>query len=151
MLFRSDRLLRPGGLMLLQTITVDDQWFPRYHGAPDWIEKYIFPGGELASIGEVLQSLARVTSLSVHHAENIGMHYALTLRAWRQRFHARLAEVRAQGFSGCIPGRIVRRMGNEASRKDARADQEQKSRQQIEPPIGRWPENVHGGAIRSAQ
>ena len=94
-----DRLLRPGGLMLLQTITVDDQWFPRYHGAPDWIEKYIFPGGELASIGEVLQSLARVTSLSVHHAENIGVHYALTLRAWRQRFHARLDEVRAQGFS----------------------------------------------------
>jgi len=40
--------------MFLQTITVDDQWFPRYHGTPDWIEKYIFPGGELASVGEML-------------------------------------------------------------------------------------------------
>jgi cyclopropane fatty-acyl-phospholipid synthase-like methyltransferase len=29
--------------MFLQTITVDDQWFPPYHGTPDWIEKHIFP------------------------------------------------------------------------------------------------------------
>src|SRR5262249_29201209 len=32
-----DRLLAPDGVMLLQTITVDDQWFPRYHASPDWI------------------------------------------------------------------------------------------------------------------
>ena len=58
-----DRLLAPDGVMFLQTITVDDQWFPQYHGTPDWIEKYIFPGGELASVGEMLTSLARTTSL----------------------------------------------------------------------------------------
>ena len=40
-----DRLLVPNGSMLLQTITVSDQWFPHYQGTPDWIEKYIFPGG----------------------------------------------------------------------------------------------------------
>ena len=66
-----DRLLAPDGAMLLQTITVDDQWFPQYHGTPDWIEKYIFPGGELASVGEMLTSLARTTSLSMYHAENL--------------------------------------------------------------------------------
>ena len=60
-----DRLLAPDGSMLLQTITVDDQWFPKYHGTPDWIEKYIFPGGELAAVGEILRSLARATSLSM--------------------------------------------------------------------------------------
>jgi cyclopropane fatty-acyl-phospholipid synthase-like methyltransferase len=65
-----DRLLAPDGVMFLQTITVDDQWFPQYHGTPDWIEKYIFPGGELASVGEMLKSLARTTSLSLYHAEN---------------------------------------------------------------------------------
>ena len=54
-----DRLLAPDGVMLLQTITIDDQWFPEYHGTPDWIEKHIFPGGELASVGEMLKSLAR--------------------------------------------------------------------------------------------
>jgi cyclopropane-fatty-acyl-phospholipid synthase len=93
-----DRLLAPDGVMFLQTITVDDQWFPKYHGAPDWIEKYIFPGGELASIGEILKSLARTTSLSLYHAENCGTHYAHTLRAWRKRFHANLARVRGLGF-----------------------------------------------------
>ncbi len=93
-----DRLLAPDGVMFLQTITVDDQWFPKYQGAPDWIEKYIFPGSELASVGEMLASLARTTSLSMYHAENIGTHYAHTLRAWRTRFHQHLAEVRALGF-----------------------------------------------------
>jgi cyclopropane-fatty-acyl-phospholipid synthase len=93
-----DRLLVPDGVMFLQTITVDDQWFPKYHGTPDWIEKYIFPGGELASVGEILKSLARTTSLSIYHAENCGTHYAHTLRAWRARFHRNLARVRALGF-----------------------------------------------------
>ena len=93
-----DRLLVPDGAMLLQTITVDDQWFPKYHGTPDWIEKYIFPGGELASVGEILDSLARTTSLSMYHAENFGTHYARTLHAWRARFHQRLDRVRALGY-----------------------------------------------------
>ena len=84
--------------MLLQTITVDEQWFPRYRQTPDWIEKYIFPGGELASVGEILKSLGRATQLSMYHAENIGTHYARTLHAWRDRFNARLDEVRALGF-----------------------------------------------------
>jgi len=94
-----NRLLRPNGAMLLQTITVDEQHFPHYHGAPDWIEKYIFPGGELASIGQILASLARSTSLSVYHAENFGSHYARTLHEWRARYRRQLDRVRAIGFS----------------------------------------------------
>lgn len=93
-----DRLLAPDGVMALQTITVSDQWFPRYRGDADWIEAYIFPGGELASIGEILASLARVTSMSLYAAENFGTHYARTLSLWRQRFHAQLPQVRALGF-----------------------------------------------------
>lgn len=94
----ADRLLAPDGTMLLQTITVSDQWFPHYHGTPDWIEKYIFPGGELAAVGEIARSLARVSSLSMHAAEHFGTHYARTLQAWRTRFHARLDDVRGLGF-----------------------------------------------------
>ena len=93
-----DRLLAPDGAMLLQTITVDDQWFPRYHGSADWIERYIFPGGELASVGEITKSLTRTSSLSLYHAENFGSHYAHTLQAWRVRFHRHLDRVRALGF-----------------------------------------------------
>lgn len=94
-----DRLLKPHGSMLIQTITVDEQRFTDYRRSPDWIEKYIFPGGELVSLGEVMKSLGRATSLSMYHAENFGTHYARTLREWRARFRRRLAAIRALGFS----------------------------------------------------
>jgi cyclopropane-fatty-acyl-phospholipid synthase len=94
----ADRLLKPDGSMLLQAITVNEQWFKRYHGQPDWIEKYIFPGGELASLGEIVKSVSRTTSMSLYHAENIGSHYARTIHDWRDRFHGQLDRVRALGF-----------------------------------------------------
>jgi cyclopropane-fatty-acyl-phospholipid synthase len=93
-----ERLLAPDGIVAMQTITVSDQWFPRYHGSPDWIEAYMFPGGELAAIGEILGSIARVTSMSLYAAENFGMHYARTLQLWRSRFTAELPRVRTLGF-----------------------------------------------------
>lgn len=93
-----DRILKPGGQMLLQTITTDDWRFDAYRAEPDWIERYIFPGSELASLQAILGSLKAHTRLSLFHAENIGVHYALTLRAWRSRFLSRLADVRALGY-----------------------------------------------------
>ena len=77
---------------------MNEQSFPAYRRRSDWIQKYIFPGGELASVSEILRSLARVTSLSLYHAEDIGTHYARTLAEWRNRFHKSLDEVRALGF-----------------------------------------------------
>lgn len=93
-----DRLLADDGVMLMQTITVDDWRFADYRATPSWIAKRIFPGAELASVAEILASLARVSRLSLHHAQQIGTHYARTLHQWRESFHARLADVRAQGF-----------------------------------------------------
>lgn len=93
-----DRLLAPGGTMLIQTITVDDWRFAEYLGTPSWIAKRIFPGSELASVAQILSSLARVSRLSLHHAQQIGTHYARTLHQWRERFHERLADVHRLGF-----------------------------------------------------
>ena len=93
-----DRLLTPDGSMLLQTITVDDWRFADYRSTPSWIAKRIFPGSELASLAEILASMARVTRMTLHHAQQIGVHYARTLHQWRDRFHQRLDAVRAQGF-----------------------------------------------------
>ncbi len=92
------RLLTDDGAMLMQTITVDDWRFADYMSTPSWIAKRIFPGAELASVAEILASQARVTTFALHHALDIGTHYARTLHQWRERFQARLAEVRAQGF-----------------------------------------------------
>lgn len=93
-----DRLLRSEGSMLLQSITINEQTFPAYRRRADFIQKHIFPGSELASVSEVLRSLARVTDLSLYHAEDIGTHYARTLAEWRKRFHNSLDQVRALGF-----------------------------------------------------
>jgi len=93
-----DRLLRPDGSMLLQTITVPDQRFAEYLKYTDWIQTYIFPGSELSSVGEILKSVARATRLVLYHAEEIGQHYARTIHVWRERFLGALEEVRALGF-----------------------------------------------------
>lgn len=93
-----DRLLKPDGAMLLQTITMNELAFHRYRRRCDWIQKYIFPGAELASVSEIIASLMRCTKMSLFHAEDIGSHYAQTLRIWRHRFHENLDHVRACGF-----------------------------------------------------
>jgi cyclopropane-fatty-acyl-phospholipid synthase len=93
-----DRLLKPDGSMLLQTITMNEQRFAHYLKQSDWIQKYIFPGAQLASLRGVLDSLARATRLSLFHAEDMGAHYARSLAAWRERFLNSIAEVKMLGF-----------------------------------------------------
>jgi cyclopropane-fatty-acyl-phospholipid synthase len=93
-----DRLLEPDGSMLLQTITMNEQKFASYIRGGDWIQRHIFPGGELASVLEVIKVLGTHTRLSLFHLEDMGIHYARTLEAWRARFHEALPRVRAMGF-----------------------------------------------------
>ena len=93
-----DRLLEPEGIMLLQTITMKEAKFEQYRKQSDWIKKYIFPGAELASVIEIQRSLARITRMQIFHLEDIGMHYALTLKEWRRRFLEHLSQVRQLEF-----------------------------------------------------
>ena len=93
-----DRLLKPDGSMLLQTITIQELKFQQYRKQSDWIKKHIFPGAELASPVEIQKSLARTGRLQLFHLEDIGMHYALTLEEWRRRFLLHLNDIRQQGF-----------------------------------------------------
>ncbi len=93
-----DRLLEPAGTMLLQTITINEERFHRYRRQPDFIQRHIFPGSELASLSEIRRSLARATGLSIGGVEEIGRHYVATLGSWRERFLANRDRVRALGF-----------------------------------------------------
>ena len=102
-----NRLLRPDGSLLLQTITIQEAKFAQYREQSDWIKKYIFPGAELASVVGIQQSLARIsgagttragTGMQLFQMEDIGIHYALTLREWRRRFLERVGEARKLGF-----------------------------------------------------
>ena len=92
-------LLKPDGQMLLQAITIADQRYERYKKGVDFIKRYIFPGGCLTSVTGMTHSLTRNTDMRVIHMEDIGPHYATTLRHWRERFLAQIDEVRAQGYT----------------------------------------------------
>jgi cyclopropane-fatty-acyl-phospholipid synthase len=93
-----DRLLTPDGSMVMQAITMNEHRFDAYKKQSDWIQRRIFPGAQLASIREILNSLVRSTRLSLYQIEDIGLHYAYTLQEWRRRFHESIDEVHALGF-----------------------------------------------------
>jgi hypothetical protein len=96
--------LNRSGAMLLQAITIRDQFYDQARRSVDFIKRFIFPGSFIPSVQTLVNSVARATDFKLSHLEDFGPHYALTLKAWRERFLARRAEVRALGY----PERFVR-------------------------------------------
>jgi len=91
-------LLKPTGAMLLQAITLQDQFYARALKSVDYIQRFIFPGSFIPSVNAISDSVARVTDMKVFNLEDIGPHYAPTLRMWRERFFANIAKVRELGY-----------------------------------------------------
>ena len=92
-------LLKPDGQMLLQAITIADQRYEMAKKTVDFIKRYIFPGGFLPSTTAINESMTRATDMRAIHIEDIGLHYAATLRDWRSRFFDRIDSVRSLGYS----------------------------------------------------
>ncbi len=88
-------VLEPGGLACIQSILVPDERYARYRATPDWIERYVFPGCLIPSLGAIAGAAG---GLELVELEQIGGHYAETLACWRTRFLARLDEVRVLGY-----------------------------------------------------
>jgi cyclopropane-fatty-acyl-phospholipid synthase len=80
--------LRDDGMMLLQGITLPDQVFERQKDEVDHIKAHIFPGTCIPSTTALCQAAAQAGDLRLHHLEEIGPHYAPTLRAWRENLVA---------------------------------------------------------------
>jgi len=93
------RLLKSNGVMLLQAITIADQYYERARRSVDFIKRYIFPGSFIPSVTALCSSIARASDLRVVNLEDLTTSYARTLAAWRDRFLANVDAVRAQGFS----------------------------------------------------
>ncbi len=91
-------LLKPDGLALLQAITIEDHRYRQALKSVDFIKRHVFPGSFIPSINALLAAKSRASDLALTQLEDFGHSYALTLKAWRERFLAKLAQVRAQGF-----------------------------------------------------
>jgi cyclopropane-fatty-acyl-phospholipid synthase len=90
--------LRPGGKAVLQVITIDESRFEVYRTGADFIQRYVFPGGMLPT-KEILARQAEFAGLEFCAVETFGSSYAMTLAAWRDRFHAAWPEIGRLGFT----------------------------------------------------
>jgi cyclopropane-fatty-acyl-phospholipid synthase len=96
---KCSHLLKPNGMMLLQAITIADQQYEAALQDVDFIKRYIFPGGFLPSVAVMTNTIAKTTDMKLFHLEDIGPHYATTLRDWHQRFFTHLKQIQALGYS----------------------------------------------------
>ncbi|MHB9002561.1 MAG: class I SAM-dependent methyltransferase [Coriobacteriia bacterium] len=94
---RVRELLEPGRAAGLQVITIAEERFEDYKRDPDFIQRYIFPGGMLPSF-ERFHDVAQAAGLGVGEPHFFGADYARTLSAWSQRFEGALPDIRALGF-----------------------------------------------------
>lgn len=91
-------LLKPDGMALIQAITIEDSRYAQALRDVDFIKRYIFPGSFIPSITAMISACTAVSDMKLVHLEDIGPSYALTLRAWRERFNGALDQVKSLGF-----------------------------------------------------
>lgn len=94
---RLRELLKPGGVAVLQVISIDDARFSAYRQGADFIQRHVFPGGMLPSIGVMREQIAGA-GLALKHLETFGLSYARTLAEWAGRFQAAWPQLAARGF-----------------------------------------------------
>jgi cyclopropane-fatty-acyl-phospholipid synthase len=89
--------LAPGGVAVLQAITIADARFASYRLAPDFIQRHIFPGGMLLSPSVLREASARA-GLRLVEGPRFGDSYARTLALWQERFQAAWPRIANLGF-----------------------------------------------------
>lgn len=92
-----DRCLKPGGKVALQSITIADEHFDGYRRNPDFIQRYIFPGGMLPS-PEVFRQAVEEGGFRIADGYFSGKYYAETLRRWRRAFEDNWSAIELLGF-----------------------------------------------------
>jgi len=85
------------GVAVLQAITIAEPRFADYRRQPDFIQRYIFPGGMLPTMAIIRREAARAGLRLVAH-ESFGASYVRTLAEWRRRFLERWPDIEALGF-----------------------------------------------------
>ena len=91
-------LLKPGGLLMLQAITIADQRLKSYSSNEDFIQKHIFPGGFLPSVYLISKILADSTELVMRDFRDIGLDYSKTLSHWHKNLLEKKDALNQMGY-----------------------------------------------------
>jgi len=89
--------LKPGGVAVLQAITIDDDRYEEYRDGVDFIQRYIFPGGMLPSTSALRESI-RNSGLELVECEYFGEDYCNTLRQWHTAFEHQWSRIETMGY-----------------------------------------------------
>ncbi len=95
---KCEELLAPNGVVALQVITAPETRYEAMRKGVDFIQKHIFPGGHIPSVGALLESVYRSTPFTLHDLHDFGDSYAKTLRMWSDEFESQRERVRSLGF-----------------------------------------------------
>ncbi|MFT5164667.1 MAG: cyclopropane-fatty-acyl-phospholipid synthase, partial [Alteromonadaceae bacterium] len=93
-----DSLLKDGGKMLIQAITIADQRYTSYIRNVDFIRHFIFPGGCLPSISVLSHQISKNSQMVIEQLDDIGLHYAKTVADWRSRFDHNWPQLQLLGY-----------------------------------------------------
>jgi cyclopropane-fatty-acyl-phospholipid synthase len=89
--------LKPGGVAVIQAITIAPENYEGYRRRVDFIQRYVFPGGMLPT-DAIMRDQAHSQGLTFERHESFGQCYARTLKDWRERFEAKWPEIAGLGF-----------------------------------------------------
>lgn len=91
-------LLKKDGILGLQVITCPDSRFEQIKNGVDFIQKHVFPGSLLPSVGAINDAINKTGDLTLVDLKDMGLHYARTLSEWHSRFNSNLDAVKKLGF-----------------------------------------------------
>lgn len=91
-------LLKKDGILALQVITCPDSRYESLRNGVDWIQKHIFPGSLLPSVGRINRAINSTGDLSLVDLKEFGLDYAKTLSIWKEQFNNNISEIKKLGF-----------------------------------------------------
>ena len=96
---KCSNLLHDDGMMLIQAITINDQFYDEAVRSVDFIKRYIFPGSFIPSVSAIVEAMKGYTDLRLFHLEDLTPHYVRTLQNWNANFQTNSNAISAMGYN----------------------------------------------------
>lgn len=95
---KCNELLKKDGILAIQVITCPDSRYENLRKGVDFIQKHIFPGSLLPSVGIINKMINKTSDMTLVDLKDMGLHYARTLSLWHKQFNQKLTEAKNMGF-----------------------------------------------------